>query len=110
MSIIYKILSIFKSEKADFQVLTPEINELMEFRKELLSFQEVDRYIARSDYAFLHEKYSRIYTFFDNGKNTNTISFLEPDSINNPLGIYLSKLGLTQVRIAEESKFNYITT
>lgn len=75
MSLIYKILSIFKSEKADFHALTPEIRELMEFRKELLSFQEVDRYIARSDYAFLHEKYSRIYTFFDNARKADTLDY-----------------------------------
>ncbi|MBP5513953.1 MAG: UvrD-helicase domain-containing protein [Bacteroidaceae bacterium] len=75
MSLIYKILSIFKSDKADFQVLTPEIKELMEFRKELLSFQEVDRYIARSDYSFLREKYSNIYTFFDNARKADTLDY-----------------------------------
>ena len=52
----------------------------------------------------------RVYTFFDIGKNVNTISVLEPDKINNPLGVYVSKLGLTQVRIGEEEKFSYITT
>ena len=66
MSIIYKILSIFHSDNSEFQVLTPEIKELMEFRKEVMSLQEIDRFIARSDYAFLRDKYSKTYTFFEN--------------------------------------------
>ena len=33
MSLIYKILSIFQSQEADFEELTPEIKELMAFRK-----------------------------------------------------------------------------
>lgn len=52
----------------------------------------------------------KVYTFFPIGKNVNTISFLEADKVKNPLGVYFSKLGLTQVRIAEEGKFNYITS
>lgn len=75
MSFIYKILSIFQSDNADFQALTPEIKALMEFRKELMSFQEVDRYIARSEFAFLREKYSDIYTFFKNTKRANTLDY-----------------------------------
>lgn len=49
MSLIYKILCIFQSKNADFEALTPEIKELMEFRKEIMSLQEIDRFIARSD-------------------------------------------------------------
>ena len=52
----------------------------------------------------------KVYTFFDIGKNVNTISVLEQEKINNPLGVYISKLGLTQVRIGEEEKFSYITS
>ena len=75
MSLIYKILSIFQSDKANFQTLTPEIKALMEFRKKLMSFQEMDRYIARSDYAFLREHYSDTYTFFENTKRANTLKY-----------------------------------
>ena len=57
MSFIYKILSIFHSNNADFKVLTPEIKELMEFRKKLMSLQEIDKYLARSDYAFLRDMF-----------------------------------------------------
>ncbi len=75
MSLIYKILSIFQSDKAEFQELTHEIKSLMEFRKDLMSFQETDRYLARSDYAYLREQYSDIYTFFENTKRANTLDY-----------------------------------
>ena len=35
--------------------------------------------------------------------------FFEEELSTNPLGIYLSKLGLTQARIAETEKFNHVT-
>jgi DNA helicase-4 len=75
MSLIYKILSIFKSDHADFKALTPEIKELMLFRKDLMSLQEVDRYIARSEYAYLQKNYSKTYTFFENAKRANTLDY-----------------------------------
>ena len=75
MSLIYKILSIFQSQEADFKELTPEIKELMEFRKELMSLQEIDRYIAHSDYIPLRENYSKTYTFFENAQRADTLDF-----------------------------------
>lgn len=75
MSLIYKILSIFQSQEADFETLTPEIKELMEFRKELMSLQEVDRYIARSDYVTLRDNYLKTYTFFENAQRANTLGY-----------------------------------
>lgn len=75
MSLVYKILSIFQSDKAEPQILTPEIKSLMEFRKELMAFQETDRYIARSDYSFLREKYAEIYTFFESAKRADTLDY-----------------------------------
>lgn len=75
MSLIYKILSIFQSNNAEFKALTPEIKELMAFRKDLMSLQEVDRYIARSDYAYLRDTYSKTYTFFENALRANTIDY-----------------------------------
>lgn len=75
MSFLYKILSIFHSDKAELQVLTPEIKALMEFRKEIMSFQEIDSYIARSDFAFLRGKYSDTYTFFENTKRAKTLDY-----------------------------------
>ena len=75
MSLIYKILSIFKSDNAEFKTLTPEIKELMEFRKDLMSLQEVDRYVARSEYAYLQKDYSQTYIFFENAKRANTLDY-----------------------------------
>ncbi|SFW39125.1 DNA helicase-4 [Prevotellaceae bacterium HUN156] len=75
MSIIYKILSIFQSKDADFQALTPEIRELMEFRKQLFSLLELDRFIARSDYVSLREDYLNTYTFFENNERAKTLDY-----------------------------------
>ena len=75
MALIYKILSVFQSDKAEFKTLTPEIKELMAFRKDLMSLQEVDRYIARSEYAHLRDKYSMTYTFFENALRAQTLDY-----------------------------------
>ena len=75
MSLIYKIISFFQSKHADFQALTPEIKELMEFRKELMSLLELDCYIARSDYSSLREKYSKTYIFFENAQRAKTLDY-----------------------------------
>lgn len=50
-----------------------------------------------------------VYSFIPVDKNINTISFLEEEIVENPLGIYLSKLGLTQARIAETEKYAHVT-
>ena len=65
MSLIHKILNIFQSDKATFQTQTPEIINLMDFRQDMMSLAKMDRYIARSDYAFLKERYSDTYIFFE---------------------------------------------
>ena len=94
MSFIYKILSIFQSQEANFETLTPEIKELMEFRKELMSLQEIDRYIARSDYIPLRDNYSKTYMFFENAQRANTLDYyckknaLERSYVNKFLSEY----------------------
>lgn len=50
-----------------------------------------------------------VYTFVPIDKKIKTISFLDNLKIENPLGIYLSKLGLTQARIAETEKYAHVT-
>lgn len=50
-----------------------------------------------------------VYTFVPIDKKIKTISFLEEKIVENPLGIYLSKLGLTQARIAETEKYAHVT-
>ena len=50
-----------------------------------------------------------VYSFLPIDKNISTNTFLEEQSITNPLGIYLSELGLTQARIAETEKYAHVT-
>ncbi len=50
-----------------------------------------------------------LYTLFIMDKNIPAKVFFEEETSKNPLGIYLSKLGLTQARISETEKFNHVT-
>lgn len=50
-----------------------------------------------------------VYSFVEIDKNIPTHHFLKEEKIENPLGIYLSKLGLTQARIAETEKYAHVT-
>ena len=70
---------------------------------------------ALTDNAFSEFKtkeYSNlnVYTFFPIEKGLHTKNFLPLNQIENPLGVYLSDLGLTQARIAETEKFAHVTT
>lgn len=51
----------------------------------------------------------KVYSFFPVDKEIKTNNFLEDINVTNPLGIYLSKLGLTQARIAETEKYAHVT-
>ena len=50
-----------------------------------------------------------VYSFFPLDKNIKTKSFLPINQIDNPLGVYLSELGLSQARIAETEKYAHVT-
>lgn len=50
-----------------------------------------------------------VYSFLPIDKMIPTLSFIEEQNITNPLGLYLSELGLTQARIAETEKFPHVT-
>lgn len=50
-----------------------------------------------------------VYSFLPIDENINTLYFNTEGNIENPLGIYLSKLGLNQARIAETEKFAHVT-
>lgn len=50
-----------------------------------------------------------VYTFVPIDKTIKTTHFLKDVLVSNPLGIYLSKLGLTQARIAETEKYAHVT-
>jgi 2,3-bisphosphoglycerate-independent phosphoglycerate mutase len=61
--------------------------------------------------AFPTKKYENLktYSFVPIDKKIPTISFLDELAVENPLGIYLSKLGLTQARVAETEKYAHVT-
>jgi len=61
--------------------------------------------------AFKTYKYNdlELYTFFPLDKDIKVKNFLEDINITNPIGIYLSNLGITQARIAETEKYAHVT-
>lgn len=56
-----------------------------------------------------YQIYPEIYTFVPIDKTIKTNSFIKDHHVANPLGIYLSQLGLTQARIAETEKYAHVT-
>lgn len=50
-----------------------------------------------------------VYTFFPLDKTIKTKNFLPLNQVENPLGLYLSNLGLSQARVAETEKFAHVT-
>lgn len=50
-----------------------------------------------------------VYTFFPIDNKIKTKYFMDYPVIENPIGVYLSKLGLTQARIAETEKYAHVT-
>jgi 2,3-bisphosphoglycerate-independent phosphoglycerate mutase len=60
---------------------------------------------------FLTKKFTdlKVYSFVPIDDNIPTITFLNDMKVENPLGIYLSKLGLTQARVAETEKYAHVT-
>ncbi len=50
-----------------------------------------------------------VYSFVPIDKNIPTNTFLEEEVVENPLGLYLANLGLTQARIAETEKYAHVT-
>ena len=50
-----------------------------------------------------------VYSFLPVDKKIKTINFIPEEGVINPLGIYLSNLGITQARIAETEKYAHVT-
>ena len=50
-----------------------------------------------------------LYTFLPFESPIRSTNFTDYNKIENPLGVYLSKLGLTQARIAETEKYAHVT-
>lgn len=62
-----------------------------------------------TEFKTKHFEDLKVYSFFLLDKNIKTINILEDEEIKNPLGLYLSSLGLTQARIAETEKYAHVT-
>ena len=82
----------------------------MNFRSDRAK-QIISSFTDESFSAYPTYKYQnlKVYSFFPLDKNIKTESFLEDINVKNPLGIYLSKLGITQARIAETEKYAHVT-
>jgi len=52
---------------------------------------------------------AHVYSFLPIDPKIKVRNFIEKDEVANPLGIYLSNLGLTQARIAETEKYAHVT-
>ncbi len=50
-----------------------------------------------------------VYSFLPIDPKIKTNFFLEREEVTNPLGVYLSNLGLTEARIAETEKYAHVT-
>lgn len=50
-----------------------------------------------------------VFAFLEVDEKIKTNNFLVHDKAKQPMGIYLSELGLTQARIAESEKYNHVT-
>ena len=62
-----------------------------------------------SEFITKSHKNLKIFTFFEVDKKVKSSIFIHPDEVKQPLGIYLSELGLTQARIAESEKIAHVT-
>ncbi len=51
----------------------------------------------------------KMFSFLPVDENIKTISFDKHSDVDNSLGIYLSKLGLTQARVSESEKYPHVT-
>lgn len=52
---------------------------------------------------------AHVYSFLPIDTKIKSRNFIERDVVSNPLGVYLSNLGLTQARIAETEKYAHVT-
>lgn len=51
----------------------------------------------------------KVYSFLPVDKKIKTNNFISEEGVTNPLGVYLSQLGLTQARVAETEKYAHVT-
>lgn len=52
---------------------------------------------------------SKVFSMYPFDHPIKTYAFLDGEAVKNPLGVYLSELGLTQARVAETEKYAHVT-
>ena len=61
-----------------------EYQKVLDFNQEFESLLSEDKFLARSDYKYLLEKYNYIYTFFDSTDRAKTLSYYcEQNNVSN---------------------------
>ena len=61
------------------------------------------------EFSTLDMNLLKVYTLLPIDNKIKTNNFISYNEIENPLGVYLSKLGLTQARVAETEKYAHVT-
>lgn len=115
------ILSLYKKDQTDeflyplivhpeYTIKDGDIIIWMNYRSDRA--KQIIRAFTKEDFnEFSTYKYNdlKVYSFFPIDNDIPTINFLEDINVTNPLGLYLSSLGLTQARIAETEKYAHVT-
>ncbi len=93
----------------------PEFTQAENFNFELQKLLSLDSYLARSNYAYLIDKYKSTYDFFNNNKKANTLQYYcKTNKLNESIVIsflnnYENILDLKSgSKIIEEHNENYI--
>lgn len=86
--------NLFKKTKNQNNSFPTEYKSILEFNNEFKILLSQDQYIARSDYAYLIDKYHDTFLFYDNNRKANTLVYycktnkLNIEEINSFLQCY----------------------
>ncbi len=86
--------NLFKKTKNQNNSFPTEYKSILEFNNEFKILLSQDQYIARSDYAYLIDKYHNTFLFYDNNRKANTLVYycknnkLNIEEINSFLQCY----------------------
>ncbi len=115
------VLSLYKKKLTDEflypLIINPEntikdgdiilwINYRSDRSKQIVKSLTNDNFAEFETYKFNDLK---VYSFYPVDKDIKTINFLQDIEVTNPLGRYLSSLGLSQARVAETEKYAHVT-
>ncbi len=76
--------NLFKKTKNQNNSFPTEYKSILEFNNEFKILLSQDQYIARSDYAYLIDKYHDTFLFYDNNRKANTlVYYCKSNKLNN---------------------------